>query len=187
MPPGGAAVQPGQRLDPLMHYAGRVDVKFTAAPASVTGRDLRPFIDHAKQTITSTTGELKLDYGKGVLTLNAVRAQGVSGLLKAAGPVETRDLAISSDMELGHIVAVPLDNQPFVPADSVLGPNVEPVSGTLNDHELGFPTLRIVKLHLLRGHVTCQPQARMAGHNDRVVKRDSSDRPLDAPDTRRVA
>jgi hypothetical protein len=120
VPPGGAEVQPGQRLDPLMHYAGRVDVKFTTAPASVAGRDLRPFIDHAKQTVTSTTGELKLDYGKGVLTLNAVRAQGVSGLLKTAGPVETRDLAISSDMELGHIVAVPLDNQPLAISGKIL-------------------------------------------------------------------
>ena len=120
VPPGGAEVKPGQRLDPLMHYAGRVDVTFTTAPASVTVRDLRPFIDHAKQTVTSTTKELKLDYGKGVLTLNAVRAQGVSGLLKAAGPVETRDLAISSDMELGHIVAVPLDHQPLAISTRIL-------------------------------------------------------------------
>ena len=107
-----AAGDPCRRAQPAGYYSH--DNKHTAT------RDLRPFIDHAKQTVSSTTGELKLDYGKGVLTLNAVRAQGVSGLLKAAGPIETRDLAISSDMELGHIVAVPLDNQPLAISAKIL-------------------------------------------------------------------
>ena len=111
--PSGAELKPGARLDPLLHYAGRAEVKFVTGPGSVKVSDLKPLIDHAKQTVTSSTGELKLDYGKGVLTINAARAQGVSGALQAAGPVETRDLAIASEMELGHIVAVSLDDQPL--------------------------------------------------------------------------
>ena len=120
MPTGGADVKPGQRLDPLMHYAGRVDVTFTDQPGTVKVRDLKPFIDHAGQTVSSSTGELKLDYGKGVLVINASRAQGVSGLLKRFGAVETKDLRIASDLELGHIVAVVLDDQPLATSGRIL-------------------------------------------------------------------
>jgi hypothetical protein len=118
--PTGAELKPGARLDPLLHYAGRADVTFVTGPGSVKASDLKPLIDHARQTVTSSTGELKLDYGKGVLTINAARAQGVSGALQAAGPVETRDLAISSEMELGHIVAVALDDQPVARSGKIL-------------------------------------------------------------------
>jgi hypothetical protein len=97
----------------LIHYAGRVDVTFGRAPGSVEVSDLKPFIDHAAQTVASSTGELRLDYGKGLLTLNAARAQGASGALHAAGRIETRDLTLASDLELGHIVVVSLDDQPL--------------------------------------------------------------------------
>ena len=118
--PSGAELKPGARLDPLLHYAGRADVKFVTGPGSAKVSDLKPLIDHAKQTVTSSTGELKLDYGKGLLTINAALAQGVSGWLQAAGPVETRDLAIVSEMELGHIVAVALDDQPLARSGKIL-------------------------------------------------------------------
>lgn len=118
--PTGTEVKPGSRIDPLVHYAGRVEVQFGAAACSVKASDLKPLIDHAAQTVTSSTGELKLDYGKGVLTINAARAQGVSGLLQGIGRVETRDLTISSEMELGHIIAVSLDELPLATSRKIL-------------------------------------------------------------------
>lgn len=118
--PSGAEYKPGARLDPLLHYAGRADVKFVTGQGAMKVSDLKPLIDHAKQTVTSSTGELKLDYGKGVLSINAARAQGVSGALQAAGQVETRDLTIASEMELGHIVAVSLDDQPLAQSGKIL-------------------------------------------------------------------
>ena len=118
--PQGTQVKPGQRIDPLLHYAGRSDVNFTSTPSSVRVADLSALINHTAQTVTSSTGELKLDYGKGVLTINADRAQGASGMLKAAGTVQTKDLVISSDMELGHIVAVSLDDLPLAASRSIL-------------------------------------------------------------------
>jgi len=118
--PSGAEYKPGARLDPLLHYAGRTDVKFVTGQGAMKVSDLKPLIDHAKQTVTSSTGELKLDYGKGVLSINAARAQGVSGALQAAGQVETRDLTIASEMELGHIVAVSLDDQPLAQSGKIL-------------------------------------------------------------------
>jgi len=118
--PSAAEFKPGARLDPLLHYAGRADVRFVTGPGSVKVSDLKPLIDHSKQTVTSSTGELKLDYGKGVLTIDAARAQGVSGALQAAGLVETRDLTIASEMGLGHIVAVSLDDQPLARSGKIL-------------------------------------------------------------------
>ena len=118
--PQGTEVKPGQRLDPLLHYVGRANVRFTSSPTSVTMADLKPYLDTAAQTVTSTTGELRLDYGKGVLALNAPRAQGASGLLKEMPRIETRDLVIVSDMELGHIVVVPLDDQPLATSGRIL-------------------------------------------------------------------
>jgi hypothetical protein len=111
--PTGAEVEPGQRLDPLLHYAGRTQVRFTNGETSVKQVNASRFIDHGAQTVSSSTGELKLDYGRGLLTINAPAAQGISGMLRSVGAVETGDLAIKSDMELGHIVAVALDGKPL--------------------------------------------------------------------------
>jgi hypothetical protein len=54
------------------------------------------------------------------LTINAPKAQGVSGALKEAGVTKLPDLAIESPMELGHIVAVSLDDQPLASSRKIL-------------------------------------------------------------------
>jgi hypothetical protein len=118
--PSGTTLKANSIIDPLVHYAGRTNVNFseTGGPAKLV--DLSPYIDHAAQTVTSTNRQLKLDYGKGVLTINAPAAQGVSGNLKAAGAVETADLTIRSDLELGHIIAVALDGKPLATSGRIL-------------------------------------------------------------------
>ena len=118
--PRGAEVKPGQRIDPLIHYAGRVDVSFVNEPGATKVTDLAPFVDHAKKTVSSSTGELKLDYGNGILTLNAARAQGLSGALKLAGMADLKDVNVTSDLELGHIIAVALDDQPLATSSRIL-------------------------------------------------------------------
>ncbi|HEY5914889.1 MAG TPA: hypothetical protein VJA21_30220 [Verrucomicrobiae bacterium] len=118
--PTAAEGKPGTRIDPLVHYAGRTDVRFVDGPGSVQLKDLGPLIDHTAQTVTSSSGELKLDYGKGILTIDSARAQGVSGLLKTVGRFETKDLSLASDLELGHIILVPLDGQPLATSSKML-------------------------------------------------------------------
>ena len=118
--PPGAETKPGGRIDPLVHYAGRVEVTIDDAEASTNVNDLGPLIDHAAQRVRSSTGELSLDYGKGVLTINAACAQGVSGSLRQAGPVETKDFSFSSEMELGHLIAVSLDDRPLATSKRIL-------------------------------------------------------------------
>lgn len=111
--PQGSDLKPGQRLDPLLHYAGRARVTFTHSPSQISVQDLSQLIDHTNKMVTSSTGELRLDYGRGILMIDAPRAQGVSGNLKAAGRVHLASISIESDLDLGHIVAVSLDDQPL--------------------------------------------------------------------------
>jgi hypothetical protein len=118
--PEGREVQPGQRLDPLLHYVGRSHVTFSAEAGGVTASDLKPFVNRAAQTVTSTTKELKLDYGKGLLVIDAPRAQGASGALNSAGKISLSVLTISSDLDLGHIIAVSLDDQPLATSRKIL-------------------------------------------------------------------
>jgi hypothetical protein len=118
--PQNGEIKPGQRIDPLIHYAGRVAVRFVTEPATATLTDLAQFVDHGKQTVLSSSGELRLDYGNGILTVNAPRVQGASGALKLAGATDLQDISVSSDLELGHIVAVALDDQPLAKSSRIL-------------------------------------------------------------------
>ncbi len=118
--PTGTTLKPDSVIDPLVHYAGRADVRFseTGGPAKLV--DLAPFINRSAQTVTSSTRQLLLDYSKGILTINAPAAQGISGDLQAAGPTGTADLSISSDLDLGHIIAVSLDGKPLATSGKIL-------------------------------------------------------------------
>ncbi|HTL16097.1 MAG TPA: hypothetical protein VL793_02615, partial [Patescibacteria group bacterium] len=118
--PKGTQISPGQRIDPLIHFVGRVNVDFTDEPSAIQLCDLTPFVDHAGKTVLSSTGELKLDYGKGILRLDAPKAQGLDGALKDAGQVEFKDMTVRSELELGQIVAVALDEKPLASSKRIL-------------------------------------------------------------------
>ena len=111
--PPGSEFKPGQRLDPLLHYVGQTRVDFTDQPPQVQVNVEPGWIDHEGRTVKSSHGQLVLDYGRGVLTINAPKAQGASGDLKSRGKLLLEDVSIESDLDLGHIVLVPLDDQPI--------------------------------------------------------------------------
>ena len=107
-------------IDPLIHYIGATHVSFTREGGNSTVADLRPFIDRGKKTVDSANRQLHLNYESGVLTIDSPLAQGVSGNLRAAGPVSTKDLKISCDMDLAHIVVVSLDDKPIATSRKML-------------------------------------------------------------------
>jgi hypothetical protein len=111
--PQGTEVKPGQRIDPLIHYAGQVEVTFTGEPGQTALSDLKPFLDRHSHSVGSTTKELTLDYEKGLLTVNAPRAQGASGNLKAGGEIGLNGLSIRSELDNVHIILVSLDDEPL--------------------------------------------------------------------------
>jgi hypothetical protein len=95
-------------------------VTFTGEPGGAQLSLSKGLIDRAAQTVTSTTGELKLDYGKGLLVINAPRAQGASGALNSAGKIDLAALTVTSDLDLAHIIAVSLDDQPLATSKRML-------------------------------------------------------------------
>ncbi|MEY2407612.1 MAG: hypothetical protein QOF48_282 [Verrucomicrobiota bacterium] len=139
--PKDLEVKPGERIDPLVHYAGKVAVNFVPGAGSTTISNLAPFVDRAHKRVTSTTGELKLDYDSGTLLINAPGAQGISGALRKAGNIELDALQVTSNLELGHIIAVALDELPLAASKRILlqvmseekesGRTTEPVSSTV--------------------------------------------------------
>ncbi len=118
--PQGLEIKPGNVIDPLVHYVGRTAVNFTRNTGPHKLTDTSKHIDRKAQTVTSLNGQLKLDYGKGVLTINAPAAQGASGNLKEAGEIRLPGLTIACDMELAHIVAVSLDDKPLNQSAQIL-------------------------------------------------------------------
>lgn len=119
-PDNAAAGKKNGGIDPLIHYAGRTSVQIGGEPRPSKLADLARFIDRQKKIVTSSNADVVLDYGKGLLTLNAPAAQGAVGNLKAGGSIGTTDLSISSPMEPGQIVAVALDGKPLASSGRIL-------------------------------------------------------------------
>jgi len=106
-----AAVQDG--MDPLIHYVGKTNLAIDQADFKAVITDLTKHIDRGNQTVTSISGESRLDYGIGLLTIRAAAAQGASGNLKKAGIIDLPDLTIESDLDTGHVILVSLDGKPL--------------------------------------------------------------------------
>jgi hypothetical protein len=107
-------------IDPLIHFVGRTNLSIGQAGAKKGLADLSKHIDRKNQIVTSNSGELMLDYGKGLLKIDAPGAQGVSGNLKTAGKIALSSLTVESNLELAQIVAVTLDGKPLAQASKIL-------------------------------------------------------------------
>jgi hypothetical protein len=107
-------------LNPLAFLVGPVEVKYGGDPAKTTAVDLSKFIDDAKKTVTSATGELTFNHGAGWCTIDAPKAQGVVGFLSKSGPFALKTLTIDSKNDYAAILAVPLDDKPLSSSGSVL-------------------------------------------------------------------
>lgn len=123
--PSGTTVKQGQRIDPLIHYVGRTEVHFKDAEeksqqSSTKLQSLTPFIDHKNKTVTASSKQLKLDWGKGVLTIDAPQAQGASGNLAAAGEIKLTDVTITVPRDVAHVVLVSTDGQPIAKSKKLL-------------------------------------------------------------------
>jgi len=107
-------------INPLAFLAGPVEVKYAGDPSKTTAVDLTKYIDEQKKTVTSTTGELRFNYGAGYCTVDAPRAQGVTGFLSKSGPFALKTLTIDSKNEYAAILAVPLDDKDLANSGNVL-------------------------------------------------------------------
>jgi len=99
---------------------GPVEVKYDGDPAKTRSADLSPYIDHDAKTVRSNTGEITLDYGDGLCTVNTPKAQGACGFLAKAGPIRLGDVAIRSHNGYATVVVVSMDDRPLSSSRKIL-------------------------------------------------------------------
>ena len=106
-------------FDPYSYCVGRVE-RVIGSAGTPESADLSKFIDHANKVVTSATGELRWDWGNGLVTVNSPRSQAVSGYLAKAGPVRLKDVTLSCRNDYGTIHVISLDGLPLTSSRKIL-------------------------------------------------------------------
>ncbi len=102
-------------MNPLAYLAGPVEVHYASDPAKSKAVE----IDSRNGTVTSQTGELKWDVSAGVCTLDAPRAQGVTGFISGR-KIDLSALSINCRNEYVTVLAVSLDGQDLTESRQIL-------------------------------------------------------------------
>ena len=120
-PDSKSAAATGPALDPLAPLAGRVEVNVAPKAAGPsTAKDLSPFIDRGARVVRSATGELRWDWGRGLVTVDAPAAAGATGLLAQAGDLALSSVHITSGNEYGAVMVVAMDGKPLGASAKIL-------------------------------------------------------------------
>jgi hypothetical protein len=77
-------------------------------------------VDTQNGIVKSITGELKWNYQKGVVTVNAPMVQGVCGFLEDQGPFELREVIIRSGNPYAAVQAVSMDVKELSTSSKIL-------------------------------------------------------------------
>jgi hypothetical protein len=107
-------------VDPLAFLVGPVVARYGGDPARSVVSDLSRYLKKDKKLILSNTGELSLDYGKGLCVLNAPKVQGASGFLKKGGFIKCADVEIQSGNDYATVLAVSMDDKPLRNSGKIL-------------------------------------------------------------------
>jgi hypothetical protein len=107
-------------VNPLAYLVGPVEVKYGGDPAKSRAIDLGPFIQEDKKLVRSITGQLLLDYGRGLCKLDAPKAQGVTGFLNKATTIRCGDVEIQSGNDYATVLVVAMDDRPLAESAKIL-------------------------------------------------------------------
>jgi len=109
-------------IDPLAFFVGRAVQTIGGDPGKTKSMpQLSARIDRGRKIVHSATGELTLDYGRGLLVIDAAKAQGAAGFLGGlGGPVRTADATFDVRNEYAAIVLVSLDDKPLAKSSRML-------------------------------------------------------------------
>ncbi len=105
---------------PLAYLAGRVEAVYDGDPGKTRMADLSRMIDDQRRRIRSVTGELDLDWGEGIGTVNAPRVQGAAGFLARRKVIPLADVTIASSNPYAVILVIALDDRPLNASRKVL-------------------------------------------------------------------
>lgn len=87
---------------------------------------LKGCIDRAGKTVRSVTGELLLNWGGQLLTVDTPCAQGAVGLTGKAGRIVLRDVEIESHNDLSSLLVVSMNGKPLAQSGKILIQAVTP-------------------------------------------------------------
>jgi hypothetical protein len=107
-------------VDPLAFLVGPVEVKYGGDPAKCRVVDLSKFIDHAHRTVRSVTGQILLNYNRGLCTINAPKAQGAAGFLNRTDAIPLDDVTIRSGNDYATVAVVSMDDRPLRESGRIL-------------------------------------------------------------------
>jgi hypothetical protein len=107
-------------VNPLAYLVGPVVAKYGGDPSKSKVADLKQYIDESAKKVKSSTGEIELDYGKGLCTLNAPKAQGVTGFLNKIGTFKLADIEIKSANAYATVLAVSMDDKELKSSKKIL-------------------------------------------------------------------
>ncbi len=109
-------------VNPLAFFAGPVTVEYGGeASKTYVHPNLKTLIDAASRRVRSVTGELVLDYGRGLCTLDAPKAQGVVGWFAGAQqPIRLSTIDVTCQNRFASVLVVPLDDRPLSESRRVL-------------------------------------------------------------------
>ncbi len=100
---------------------GPVEVTFGSEEGKTKLNNVDTLIDSEAKTVASSTGELELNWDKGICTVDAPKYQAISGFLRVAGGTfKTSALRVDSLNDYVTIVAVSMDDQPIRSSSKVL-------------------------------------------------------------------
>lgn len=105
---------------PLAFLAGAVRTTYDAETSSAEVVDnLEQLISLEQKEITSTTGEIHLDYGKGICIVDAPKTQGVAGFLSEQNTFELSTVTIHSTNEYATVNVTSMDNNDLDASEKV--------------------------------------------------------------------
>jgi hypothetical protein len=81
---------------------------------------LATYLDEDGKLVKSNTGQLVWDYGKGICTLNAPKAQGATGFLKKEGVMKLGDVELQCGNDYATVLAVAMDDKPLKDSGKIL-------------------------------------------------------------------
>ncbi|HEX8234789.1 MAG TPA: hypothetical protein VF600_02445 [Abditibacteriaceae bacterium] len=110
---GGSKNNLKSAVNPLAFLVGPVQVKYGGDPKKTSIANLKPFINETAKNIRSNTGEINLDYGNGLCTVNTPLAQGATGFMENFLTIKLSDVTLRSTNEYSTISVVSMDAKPI--------------------------------------------------------------------------
>lgn len=111
----------GTKVNPLVFLTGKAEVEFGTENSQLfVNPVLKSLIDTEEKTVTSSTGEMSLDYGRGIFTLDTPYAKGLTGFLSGDVGYVLNGVYIKSINEYATVSIVSMDELPLENSEMIL-------------------------------------------------------------------